>query len=101
MALLHNSFFSSLKAGGISALNEVSDITSHLVHAIEQPINGLANEVKEIVQLPDKMVHTVGKLGTYFAVGWLAWTAFSEVFPYEKRALTNGIDRAFKRSRLR
>lgn len=101
MALLMNSMVHKVKAGGLAMVHEISDITNPLIHAVEQPIQGFMKEAKEIVPVPQFLYNTTVKLGTYFAVGWLGWTAFSETFPVEKRMLMQGIDRVIKRSRLR
>lgn len=88
-----------MRAGGVEVIREITDITHPLIHAIEQPIQNVFHEAKEVIQMPTHLFTLGVNLGTYFVMGWLGWTAFSEMFPREKRMLVNGIDRAFKRTR--
>lgn len=85
----------------MSVVHEVTDIAHPIVHAIEQPVQGFTKEVTDVVHLGGQLFPHAVRLSTYFAMGWLTWTAFGRIFPREKRSLVNGVSRAMKRARLR
>lgn len=74
------------------AVHEVRDqVVDPLVHAVEQPVAGLAHSLGA--------TSSVLRLGTYVAGGWLLWNMYQDYYvaPQKKRQLMDTIDQSVQR----
>lgn len=99
MSVVRNSFLQQMRAGGSAMLTDVQWVTDPLVHAVRQPVSGIIQDAHDVSNAMWGSSGPVLRLGAYWIGGWLAWTAFGDVFPNEKRALVSVVDRAWKRAR--
>lgn len=99
-SLNYHAFLDKAKHFGESTIHDLQYVTHPFVHALEQPISNVYTEAKTVVVGAWNVSHSVIHLASYWIIGWLSWSFFGELFPAEKRAITNSVTRAFKRARL-
>lgn len=100
MTVIANSLLQRTMAFGTDAVHEVQHVIDPLVHAVRQPVSGIVTDAHEVTHALWSSSGPIMRLGVYWVGGWLVWTAFGDVFPQEKRALTSTVSRAWKRARL-
>jgi hypothetical protein len=94
------SFLNSTYQFGSDIVQDVIYTTHPLVHAIEQPIANVYTEAKTMMTGAWNASHAIIHLSAYGFLGWMAWEWVGDLFPNEKRAITNSVNRAMKRARL-
>lgn len=100
MALLQLSNAQPFQSASHASLTEHNYIISPLVHSLEQPINNMISESRQVVSGLGTAIGGVTRMVPYFLGGWLVWTAVGMYFPDEMRMIERSVGRASKRMRL-
>lgn len=99
-SLNRSSFLNTSAHLGADVVRELMYVTHPLVHAVEQPIANVYTEAKTVVTGAWNVSHSIIHLSAYGFLGWMAWGWVGDIFPAEKRAITNSVSRAMKRARF-
>lgn len=98
--LQYKSFSNSTGFGASGSVQETGTILHPMVHALEQPITNVTEEVKQTMNGAWMAGTHLSTLAAWWLMAYVGYTFVMDVFAPEMASFQKGIDRAFKRARL-
>ena len=99
-SLIYQTFNNNTGFGAMGSVSETGMLINPIVHALEQPINNLTEEVRQTVKAGWNTGIHMSTLAAWWLMAYVGYAFVTDVFAPEVGALQKGISRAFKRARL-